>query len=416
MSEVPISIIILLISLLAISAFFSSAETAYSSVNRIRLKNYSDEGFRGAKKALHISNNFDEALSTILVGNNLVNIAAATLSSQLAIQLFGPNMGVFISTVVLTILVLIFGEILPKSFAKEYAESYTLKTSGIMTLLITIFKPITWAFIQLRKGVSRFIRKKEHHPSMTEEEIKVMINISEEEGVIESHEKELVHRSLEFNDIIVAEIIKPRTDIVAINVKSSIDDIKEVFFREHYSRIPVFEESIDNIVGILSEKDFLKSLLIKSETQITDLLRDPLFVVESMKVSTLLPQLQIQKTHMAIVIDEYGGTAGLVTLEDILEEIVGEIWDEHDEKIKPFSQLDSHTYVISADFPLDDFARLTDVELPNSSYHTLGGWLTERFERIPREGEQFTYEHVDLQVEASDDKRLRQIKVSIHSS
>ncbi|MDT8861599.1 hemolysin family protein [Alkalihalobacillus sp. MEB130] len=413
MSEIPISLIFLLFFLLFLSAFFSSAETAFSSVNKIRLKNYADEGLKGAKSALVISNKFDETLTTILVGNNLVNIAAATLSSQLAIFLFGPNLGVFISTVVLTILVLIFGEILPKSFAKEYAEIYTLKIAGILAILIALFKPITWAFNHIRKGVSRFLRKKENHPSMTEDEIKVMIDISEEEGVIETHEKELVHRSLEFNDIIVAEILKPRTDIVAINMKSSIDDIKKVFFREHYSRIPVYEESIDNIVGILSEKDFLKFLIVQKESTIKELLRTPLFVVESMKLSTLLPELQKQKTHMAIVIDEYGGTAGLVTLEDILEEIVGEIWDEHDEKVKLFNQIDSTTYIISADYSLDDFARLTNVELPNSLYHTLGGWLTEKFQRIPRRGEQFTYEHVILEVESTEEKRLREIKVSI---
>ncbi|GAE24978.1 hemolysins and related proteins containing CBS domains [Halalkalibacter wakoensis JCM 9140] len=414
MTQIPLSLVFLLAFLLFLSAFFSSAETAFSSVNKIRLKNYAEEGVKGSNKALRISTNFDETLTTILVGNNLVNIAAATLSSQLAIAIFGPNLGVFISTFVLTILVLIFGEILPKSFAKEYAETYTLKTATIMTILVNVFRPVTWAFIQLRKGISRFVRKKEHHPSMTEEEIKVMIDISEEEGVIESHEKELVHRSLEFNDIIVAEILKPRTDIVAVNRSSSIDEIKDVFFREQYSRIPIFEGSIDNIVGILSEKDFLKSLITQTEPGISDLLRTPLFVVESMKVSKLLPELQKQKTHMAIVIDEYGGTAGLITLEDILEEIVGEIWDEHDEKVKLLNQIDATTYMIAADYPLDDFVRLTNVNLPPSSYHTLGGWLTEKFQRFPQKGEQLTYEHITLQVESTEEKRLREIKVSIY--
>jgi CBS domain containing-hemolysin-like protein len=405
--------VLLLFVLLFLSAFFSSAETAFSSVNKIRLQYYADEGRRGAKKAFIISKNFDEALSTILVGNNLVNIAAATISSQLAIGLFGPNMGVFISTFVVTILVLIFGEILPKSLAKEYAESYSLKISGILSLLIKLFHPITWMFIQLRKAVSALINNKEVHPSMTEEEIKVMIEISEEEGVIEKHEKELVHRSLEFNDIIVAEILRPRTDIIAVNQNSTIEEIKEVFFREQYSRIPVYDGNIDNITGILSEKDFLKLLIQDNESKLQELFRYPLFVVESMKVSTLLPQLQKQKTHMAIVIDEYGGTAGLITLEDILEEIVGEIWDEHDEKIKLLNQVDSKTYVISADYPLDEFARFTNVELPDSTYHTLGGWLTEQFQRIPHKGEQLTYEHVTLQIEEADEKRLRQIKICL---
>ncbi|ARK30598.1 hemolysin family protein [Halalkalibacter krulwichiae] len=413
MNEIPTTLVLLLVFLLFLSAFFSSAETAFSSVNKIRLKNYSDEGRKGAKRSLAIASNFDEALSTILVGNNLVNIAAATLSSQLAIQLFGPNLGVFISTFVVTILVLIFGEILPKSFAKEFAETYSLKISGVLFLLMQIFKPVTWAFIQIRKAVSKLIRPKANVPSLTEEELKVMIDISEEEGVIEQHERELVHRSLEFNDIIVAEILKPRTDIIAINSKSTIEEIKEVYFRERYSRIPVYEGHIDNIIGILSEKDFLTSLVKNehAEINIQSLIRDPLFVVESMRVSNLLPQLQKQKTHMAIVVDEYGGTAGLITLEDILEEIVGEIWDEHDETIKLLKQVDPSTYIISADYPLDDFARLTKIELPDSSYHTLGGWLMELFQRLPHKGEQISYEHITLEVDETDEKRLRQIKV-----
>lgn len=413
LTDISINLIVLLIVLLFLSAFFSSAETAYSSVNKIRLKNYSDDGRKGANKALAISNNFDEALSTILVGNNLVNIAAATLSSQLAIQLFGPSVGVFVSTVVVTVFVLIFGEILPKSFAKEYADTYTLKIAGILSFLIIFFRPITWAFIQIRKAIGKLIQQKEHVPSMTEEELKVMINISQEEGVIEQHEKELVHRSLDFNDIIVAEILKPRTDIIAININSSVEEIKQTFFRERYSRIPVYEGNSDTIVGILSERDFLTALLNDVEIDINQLLRDPLYVVESMRVSNLLPQLQKQKNHMAIVIDEYGGTAGLITLEDILEEIVGEIWDEHDEKVMPFNQIDSTTYLISADYPLDDFARLTNVELPDSSYHTLGGWITELFQRLPRQGEKYDYEHLTLEIAETDEKRLRQIKVSV---
>jgi CBS domain containing-hemolysin-like protein len=413
LTEIPINLLFLLLSLLFLSAFFSSAETAFSSVNRIRLKHYIDEGRTGAKKALEISTNFDEALSTILVGNNLVNIAAATLSSQLAIQIFGPSVGVFVSTVVVTILVLIFGEILPKSLAKENAEVYSLKISGILFFLIKIFKPITWSFIQIRKIVSKLIRNKDHSPSMTEEELKVMIDISEEEGVIEQHEKELVYRSLEFNDIIVAEILRPRTDIIAININSTVEDIKQTFFRERYSRIPVYEGNIDNIIGILSEKDFLTSLLNDKQPDFKDLVREPFFVVESMRVSNLLPELQKQKTHMAIVIDEYGGTAGLVTLEDILEEIVGEIWDEHDEKIKLLNQIDSSTYLISADYPLDDFARLTNIELPDSTYHTLGGWITEVFQRLPMKGEKITHEHLTIEIEETDEKRLRQIKVTL---
>ncbi|WP_100404941.1 hemolysin family protein [Bacillus solitudinis] len=411
MDDIPFSMISLFILLLLLSAFFSSVETAYSSANKIRLKTYLDEGRSGAKKALLISDNFDKALSTILVGNNLVNIAAATISAQLATDLFGPSRGVFISTFVVTILVLIFGEIIPKSLAKEFAETFALRVSAILFLLIQILTPITWLFLQLRRGMSLLIQNKEFYPSMTEDEFKVMLDLGEEEGVLHKHEKELVHRSLDFDDIIVGEILKPRIDIIAFDVSQSIDTIKETFFKERYSRIPVFDGNIDNIIGILSERDFLTALIQEKEIIIEKLLREPLLVVESMKISALLPKLQKDKVHMAIVIDEYGGTAGLITLEDILEEIVGEIWDEHDETIKFVRQLDQETFLVNADYALDDFARLTNVNLPNTSYHTLGGWLVGIFQRIPASGEELHYEHLKLRVVEVEERRIRKVKV-----
>lgn len=403
----------LFILLLLLSAFFSSAETAYSSANKIRLKSYADEGRRGAKKALHIVENFDKTLSTILVGNNLVNIAAATISAQLATDIFGPSTGVFISTFVVTILVLIFGEILPKSFAKEYAEPFALRISTVLLFLITIATPVTWVFLQIKKGMLLLVRNKEQSPSFTEEELKVMVELSEEEGVLNKNEKELVHRSLDFDDILVGEILKPRIDIIAVDINQSIEEIKNIFFQERYSRVPIYDGSIDNIIGILSERDFLTSLIKDEEVDLRKLIRDPLLVVESMKVSALLPELQKHKIHMAIVIDEFGGTSGLITMEDILEEIVGEIWDEHDEKVKLVKQIDTETYLFYAEYSLDDFVRFTNVELPDTSYHTLGGWLVEEFQRIPAKGDEFTYEHITLKVEETENRRIRKVKVML---
>ncbi|WP_088103638.1 hemolysin family protein [Halalkalibacter urbisdiaboli] len=415
MDTIPLSMISLFLLLLLLSAFFSSIETAYSSVNKIRLKSYADEDRPGARKALYITDNFDKALSTILVGNNLVNIAAATISAQLATELFGPSRGVFISTFVVTILVLIFGEIMPKSFAKEYAELMALKVSGTLLFLIKILSPLTWLFLQLRKGMSLLVKNKEQIPSFTEDELKVMLDLSEEEGVLNKKEKELVHRSLDFDDIIVGEILKPRIDIVAIDIDQSIEEIKTTFFKERYSRIPVFDGSIDNIIGILSERDFLTALIQKEQVDIQPLLREPLLVVESMKISSLLPELQKNKIHMAIVIDEYGGTAGLITLEDILEEIVGEIWDEHDETVKLVRQIDPETYLFNADYSIDDFAKVTNVHIPETSYHTLGGWLVEAFQRIPSSGEEIQYEHLTLRVVEAENRRIRKVKVKMAS-
>ncbi|WP_332698767.1 hemolysin family protein [Halalkalibacter lacteus] len=415
MDDVPSSLIALFFVLLFLSAFFSSAETAFSSVNKIRLRNYEEEGRRGAKKALKIAEDFDTTLSTLLVGNNLVNIAAATLSSQIAIRLFGPSLGVFISTFVVTILVLIFGEIIPKSLAKEYAESYALKTSGILSLLIQVLYPVTWVFLQIKKLVSLFMRNKENTPSVTEQEIKMLVQLSEDEGVIGKSEKEMVHRSLEFDDIIVQEILKPRPDMITVELNQPISEIKDVFFAEHFSRIPVYEGNVDNVIGILSERDFLTAYIQKGENvDLTSLLRQPLFVVESMKISSLLPELQKQKVHMAIVIDEFGGTSGLVTLEDILEEIVGEIWDEHDVSVNQVKQVGPSSYVFNADYSIVDFAEFIHIDVPTTANHTLGGWLIEEFQRIPKVGEEFSYQDLHVKVIKAEEKRVRQVQIKIN--
>jgi putative hemolysin len=404
-----------LVSLILLSAFFSSAETAFSSVNRIRLKNFVDEGRKGSKKALLIAENFDKTITTILIGNNIVNTAAASISAALAIQLFGNNSALVISTVMITLLIIIFGEILPKSLAKERAESYSLAISGVLFWLIKIFTPISYLFIKLKSGVTKLFKKRdlEELPSVTEEEIKTIIDISEEEGVIDKEERELIVNSMNFDDTLVEEVLTPRIDMVAISIDQSIDEVKKVFFEERYSRIPVYEDNIDNIVGILFEKDFFFHLIKYNDVNIREIMREPLFAIESMKISDLLPQLQKERLHMAIVLDEYGGTSGLITLEDILEEIVGEIWDEQDEKVTVVSQLSEKMYRFDAQFPLDDFAELVNVPLPESSYHTVGGWVLENFRTIPINGDYFIHENLKVTVEEIHNRRIRKVIVEI---
>lgn len=410
--EVPIGLIILLGVLILLSAFFSSAETAFSSVNRIRLRNYVSEGRSGSKNALFISENFDDALSTILVGNNIVNIAAASISAKVATDIFGPSTGLLISTFGMTILILIFGEILPKSIAKENAESYSLKISGILLMLIKILTPVNFLFSKLKASVSKvFSKDGEVTPSVTEEEIKVMVDISEEEGVINKNERELVHRSLEFNEILVGEVLTHRMDMITIEVNQPLEEIKEIFLTERFSRIPVYEENIDNIIGFLSEREFFAELIQHNEVNVRELLRQPMFVVKSMKVATLLPELQRTKSHMAIVVDEFGGTSGLITLEDILEELVGEIWDEHDEKINIMTKIDENTYEFDAQYDLDDFAELFNVPMPETTYHNLGGWIFETLESIPENGDTFDYENLKIIVQEVESHRIRKIKV-----
>ncbi|ESU32119.1 hypothetical protein G3A_13360 [Bacillus sp. 17376] len=411
--EVPIGLVVLLGVLILLSAFFSSAETAFSSVNKIRLRNYVSEGRAGSKKALHISENFDDALSTILVGNNIVNIAAASISSKVAVDLFGASTGLIVSTFGMTILILIFGEILPKSMAKENAEKYSLKISAILLLLIKILTPVNFVFSKLKAFVSRMFSKGENQPSVTEEEIKVMVDISEEEGVINNEERELVHRSLEFNDVLVGEILTHRMDMITIEVNQSLEEIKQIFIEERFSRVPVYEDNIDNIIGFLSEREFFSELIQNKEVNVREMLRQPMFVVKSMKIATLLPELQRTKSHMAIVVDEFGGTSGLITLEDILEELVGEIWDEHDEKVNIMTKIDESTYEFDAAYDLDDFAELFNVPMPETSYHNLGGWIFETLESIPVNGDTFVYETLRIIVKEVDNHRIRKIKVEI---
>jgi putative hemolysin len=413
LDDLPLYSLILLGVLILLSAFFSSAETAYSSVNKIRLRNFESEGQRGSKKALYIAENFDRALSTILVGNNIVNIAAASISAKLATDLVGGNTGLVISTFAMTLLILIFGEILPKSLAKENAERYALSISAILYLLIKILTPVNFFFIKLKEWVSKIFSKNDSMPSVTEEELKVMLDISEEEGVIDKEERELIHRSMDFDGIMVTEVLTPRIDVKAVEVNQPVEDIKEMFFEERFSRIPVYEDHIDNVIGILSEKEFFTHLLKYGEVNIRELIREPMFVFESAKISTLLSKLQKDKVHMAIVVDEFGGTTGLITLEDILEEIVGEIWDEQDEKFHSMTKISDNVYTFDSQFQLDDFTELLNLPEPESSYHTIGGWVVESFEEIPAEGETFEYENVKVIVEEVENRRIRTIKVEV---
>lgn len=400
-----------------LSAFFSSAETAYSSVNKIRLKHFADEGRPGSKRALQIAEQFDKTLSTILVGgNNIVNIAAASIAATLAVDVFGGSLALVGSTVVMTILILIFGEILPKSLAKEHAESYSLLIANILYILIQTLTPVNFLFLQLKTAVSKLFIKRNQMPSVTEEEIKVMLDISEEEGVIDKEERELIYRSMEFDDTVAEEVLTPRIDVVAIEINQSIEEIKDIFFEERFSRIPVYEESVDNIIGILSEKEFLTHIVKYGKVNIRELIREPLFVVESMKISTLLPQLQKEKVHMAIVLDEFGGTAGLITLEDVLEEIVGEIWDEQDEKVNAMSQINDKLYTFDAQYQLDDFAEVLNINPPQSSYHTLGGWIIENIKTIPQDGDSFEYENLLVIVDEVTDRRVKKVKIEIQES
>ncbi|MBB5325345.1 CBS domain containing-hemolysin-like protein [Anoxybacillus tepidamans] len=414
MGELPLSLLSLLLFLLVLSAFFSSAETAFSSVNKTRFKHDVDENRSGNKRALYIAEHLDDVLVTVLVANRIVYVSAITIAAKMSIEIFGGDIGLWISAIAMIVLLLIFGEILPKTIAKKHAELIAHKYSEVMYALVKLLFPITSLFSVLKGKLMKRLTHGIVAPSVTEEEIKEMIDLSEEEGVIDNKEKELVHRSLDFDGILVGEIFTPRIDMVAVEVNEPIEKIRDIFLEERYSRVPVYEDDIDHVLGILSESDFFSQLVQQKKVNIRELLRKPLFVVESMKISDLLPALQKSKVHMAIVVDEFGGTAGLITLEDIIEQIVGEIWDEHDEAVKNIHKIDDYRYELNAELPLDEFCELMKIEEPESSSHTLGGWIFEMFERVPNVGETLQYGPLTLTVRQVENRRIRKVLVSLN--
>jgi putative hemolysin len=414
LGELPLSLLGWFFLCIVLVAFFSSAEAAFSSANKIRLKNYVEENHRGSKRVNYIMENLDRVLLTVLVANRVTSIVAVAFLADIATTMLGERAGLIAAIIVMTVLLLIFGEILPKSIAKEHAESLSIRYAGIVYALMKLLSPITTLFNAVKESVAKRFTNGTVVPAVTEEEIKVMIDLSEEEGIIDNKEKELIHRSLDFDEILVGEIFTPRSDMVAVEVNQPIEAIRDVFLEEKYSRIPVYEEDIDNVIGILSESDFFSELVQQKDINIRALLRKPLFVMESMKISDLLPELQKSRVHMAIVIDEFGGTAGLITLEDIIEQIVGEIWDEHDEAVKNIQQIDENSYEFNAELPLDEFCEIMKIDAPESSSHTLGGWIFEMFERVPNVGETLHYGPLTLTVRQVENRRIRKVLVSLN--
>ena len=391
------SLLILMIGLLILSAFFSMTETAYSSVGRLRMKTLVELKRSGSKKALWIVDNFDRTLTTLLVGNNLANIALATVSVILFKGLFSnlenaDTVITLMNTGVMTIIILIFGEILPKSVAKTNAEKICLFESRIIYFLIKVMTPITYPFLLLNRRVTKRIDT-EGRVSVTESDLETIIDTMEEEGSIESEEASMLQKVLELSEITVEEIMTPRVDMIAIEVNDDVKDITETFFKNKYSRLPVYDNNTDNIVGVLSERDFYTKLIKDQNINIRRMMRQPLFIPASTKVDALIELLQTQNMHMAIVVDEYGGVDGIVTMEDALEELVGEIYDEHDDITEDVVKKDDYNYIVNADYDLEDlFEDLNLGKPPVSDSTSVGGWLFEMFQDIPEVDETIEYE------------------------
>lgn len=375
--------IVLVIVMMIFSALFSGTETAYSSVNKLRLKNYEAQGNKKAAKAIVLANKFDEVLTAVLIGNNIVNIATSSVSTLLFVSIFGKN-GAAISTAVITVLVLIFCEVLPKSYAKKNAEKLALLFASPLSVLVTVLKPAVW----ILNKISSLFSSGEEAPSVTEDELKYMIDEIEEQGVIEEQESELVKSALEFDEISVDEILIPRVKVVGVELGTEIDEIKEIFTTEMYSRMPVYEKSLDDIVGIITNKAFFK-MLVEGKRDITSIIQEVPHIADSKLISEAMRDMQRSKVHLAVVIDQYGGTKGIVTLEDIIEELVGEIYDEDDEIVTKIIKLAPDKFEIAGDMSINDMLEYLglDDELVQTEYNSVGGWVTEVMEHIPDKDE-----------------------------
>ena len=390
---------------IAFSAYFSASETAFSSLNRARMKAMAEQGDKRAERALALAEQYDRLLSTLLIGNNIVNIAVASIGTVMFVRYYG-DLGATISTVVITIVVLIFGEISPKSLAKDSPERFAMLSAPLLRILMWVLAPLNFLFSQWKKLLTVIFRVKDDR-KLTQQELLVLVDEVEQEGGIDRDEGELLRSAIEFPDQEAEDILTHRVDLEGVQVDASREEVAKVFRESRYSRLLVYGEDLDDIQGVIHLKDFCDA---PAGATLKDMMTSPLFVPPSVKISALLRQLQRSKSHVAVVSDEFGGTLGIVTLEDILEELVGEIWDEHDEVEEPVRQTGEGAYRIScAEGPeiLKDLFH----EDPGDDNTTLGGWVAEQLGRIPVQGDTFLWEELKVTVTKTDGRRVLEVEV-----
>lgn len=404
--------IILLLLLLVLSALFSSSETAFACVNKIRLKHNADMGDKRAARALRIADKYEDALTAILVGNNIANIGSSSLATVLFTQWVG-DAGPVVSTVIMTLLVLTFCEVLPKSYAKSHAESLALAFASALSGLIIIMTP----FVKIFDLLSRVFKSKDESPSVTEDELKYIIDEIEEEGVLEEQESDLVLSALQFDETTVNEILIPRVKTVGIPLGTDVEKIKEMFLTSHFSRFPVYDKTLDNIVGIITNKEFFR-LIHGVYKSIDEIMQDVIYVPATKRISEILQDMKMAKTHMAVVVDQYGGTKGIVTLEDILEELVGDIYDESDEILNEFVKTAPHTYEIDGSFSISDMqSGLDDEDIPSdrpeAASTSVGGWITELLGCIPDNGAKADWNRFHFTVLEADNLTVNKVRLEV---
>lgn len=416
MPDGSVQLLVALIILILFSGFFSATETAFSCANKIKLRTLASNGNKRATKVLVLAEeNFDMLISTILVGNNIVNISAATISTLLfALLIKNPQIdSSFVSTAVTTVAVLIFGEITPKFIAKTYPEKLAMLFYPVIRFFTFLFKPINIIFSGWKKFIS-VVFKLKNEEIITEEEIITIVEEAKEDGTLKQEETELIKSVIEFDDQEVENIYTPRVNLVAVDINSSMEDIQKVFQTTKFSRLPVYLETIDQIIGTIHQSDFY-SLLFTKATSIKSILKEPYFTTSHTKISKLLNQLQKNKTHMAIVLDEYGGTLGIVTMEDILEELVGEIWDEHDVEVAHYFKEDDTTYIVNGNAPTDIIFELFnhEAEKDNFEANTVSGWILEYLGEIPISGTTFKFKNLQVDILQSTVKKINKVRISL---
>ena len=400
-----------LVILVAFSAFFSASETAFSSLNQIRLKSRADDGDRTAARVLAMSEQYDKLLSTILIGNNIVNIAAASIGTIIFTKMLGAERGATVSTMVLTIVVLIFGEVTPKSLAKEMPETIATAVAPVLSLLMLVLTPLTWLFSQWKRLLNHFVHSSESD-TITEGELMTMVSEAENDGELTDRESELIRSAIEFDDVEVEEILTPRVDVVAVADDISLEELAQTFAESGYSRLPVYHGTIDNIIGVVHEKDFYIARL-KKATKIEDLVAPTLYTTGSTQISQLLHTLREQHHHMAVVVDEYGGTEGIITLEDILEELVGEIWDEHDEVTEDFRKQSDGSWLVSGSASVDDLFETLDLpEDEDIDSNTVNGLVQEKTCHLPKVGDHFSLGEYDGVVTRTARRRVTEVRLT----
>ena len=397
-------------ALVLMSAYFSATETAFTSLSKTKLKLMAEDNRRAAL-AYDLAERYDELVSTILIGNNIVNISLSSLGTLLFVGILG-DIGATVSTVVITILVLIFGEVCPKGIAKDMPEKFAIFSAPVIRVIVVVFTPFNSFFTMLKRLLGKIFRS-DGDDKMSSEELLMIVDEAQQDGGIDKDESILLHNAIEFSDLRAEDILTHRMDLEAISIEADKKEISRVFSQSKYSRLLVYKDSIDNIVGVLHQKDFYDEFGITGK-DVKDLMTTPIFILPTEKIDDVLRKLQKKKSHIAVVLDEYGGTTGIVTMEDILEELVGEIWDEHDEVVLDYKKLDKNVYLVNCTMNLDDFIRKFEIDDDEYESVSLGGWIAEQLGRFPDVNDTLDYGNLHITVKAIENRRITQVEVVVH--